>query len=1120
MACIEAAARTLAVANKWEQVGELAQELQSLQLQPSESQAAAVMVEALARRGLLSACLGLIASADRARLALPSKAREAALTAAAADGQWEEVLTLHRRLNEPGESEGLPPPPPPVAVLLPAIRAHGHLGQWRKAVRLAVQASRRSAGFRRGIMRRAPWDNELWASAAEACVDCATTSAAAARTARRLLAVRPAPAVASAAMRALAAAEQWDSASRVAVDILAQTAGQGVSGPSCFEDVRAWDAAVRSAATMNNVTLGVELARCSQVRGPREAHAMAVTACSQLQEWQLTMEHLPHARPLSAPEDEHAWLMGVLAANETGQHTVVVELFQERLPDLSSLSDAVLSQALPIGVHAAQRNAQPTEAVNMLTAAPHAAKWDLWEPALSMCVEAGHSRLVVDVLMKERGELWEDGELWMMENCGKQLLDLAAGQYLSEALTAASLQLVRASLTLQKQSTSTQQIGLGMNAAEMAIASVASKRAGLPPRNSPDFNGRRFGLISIGSHLHGLRQLDTSSPWLKDIGRLPMPERWRLIAEALSLMGFESTPELQDTAKAVVRDTFTTVKRKMKSQSDEEVSLLRMNGGVRFSKGVENQAEEAASYLAPLAERDVDISMDVEMMALLLFCETEGLPEGPTADQRKQVLDKLLENLAEGHEPSSLPGYIATLCHLSAEVWDWARSRADAEHFLTATEQLTTFLEHHKEGSEEDRELAYAVLADLLQNRLILPLFVQYGSQSLAWSEAVRDLERTDVFRSVIRIAAQDNALTPNLLRWLMADYSFSAAELLLFVDAGGQPTGDQLALACVGALGFTTPFAQDGASVSAFHNTTTVRAAWYDLKSVFEISMRPEVQSKLWPELEMSMAQRLEPLQDIVLLGANAQISILASSGGAWEFDELKAEVRSVLDCMGFPSGKIDAFLQGGVGEVSSRAAGQLNVAYVSWLSAGGWSVERRMFAPLLSRALYALDEDQPAMFGTRIDASDKWQFEGTLAPRLDFALCNPRLDKKEHSWAMRVKEKMMSSSAAMDLLTRAEKCIVNEEAFVLGAKEAGLAQTVEGLFGLDLAGLDAWTEPQKTDLRTSLSYMREVMRNKAMLTTSLTTGKQRQAVPKGRGFGGGSAGKAGGKGPKKKKR
>ena len=1119
MACIEAAARTLAVANKWEQAGELAQKLQSLQLQPSEPQAAGVMVEALARRGSLSACLGLIASADRARLALPSKAREAALTAAADDGQWEEVLTLHRRLTEPGESDGPPPPPPPVDVILPAIRAHGHLGQWRKAVRLAVQASRRGAGFRRGIMRRAPRDHELWASAAEACVDCATTSAAAARTARRVLAVRPAPAVASAAMRALAAAEQWGSASQVAVDVLAQTAGHGVSGPSCFEDARAWDAAVRSAANVDNMTLGVELARYSQVRGPREAHAIAVTACSLFQEWQLAMEHLPHARPLSAPEDELAWLMAISAANETGQHTVVVELFQERLPDLSSLSDDVLSQALPIGVDAAQRSAQPTEAVDMLTAAPRAATWDLWEPALSMCVDAGHPRLVLDALM-------EGGASQHAETRGKQLLDLAAGQYLSAALSAASLAWVRARFTVQKMSSATQQIGLGMNAAEMAIATMASVSAGLPPGNLPDFNGRRFGLISIGSHLHGLRQLDTLSPWLKDLGRVPMPERWRLIVEALSLMGFEPTPELQDTAKAAVRDIFTTIKKKMKSQSNEEVTRLQTSGGVTFSKAAEKQAEEAAAYLVLLAERDVDISMDVEMMALLLF-ETE---ESHTNDAMKEVLGELLENLADGFGPSSLPGYIAVLHFISAEVWDWAGSLADAEYFITATEPLTTFLEHQKEGSEEDRELAYALLADLWLSRLMLPLYVQYSSQSLAWSEAVRDLERTDVFRSVTRIAAQDNALTPNLLRWLMADYSFGAAEFVLFVDAGGQPTGDQLALACLGALGFTTPFAQDGASITAFHNTTTVRDAWFDLKSVWEIATRPEVQSKLWPELDMPMAQRLEPLQDIVLLGANAQISILGSSetilvsesGGAWDFDELKAEVRGVLDSMGFPSGKIDAFLQGGVGEVSSRAAGQLNVAYVSWLNAGGWSVERRMFAPLLSRALYALDEDQPAMFGMRIDVSGKWQFEGSLTPRLDFALRNPGLTSKDHSWATRVTEKIMSSSEAMQLLTRAEKCIVNEEALVLSAKEAGLAQTVEGLFDLDLAGLDAWTESQKTDLRTCLSYMREVLRNKAMLTTSLTTGKQRRAVPKGRGFGGGGAGKAKSKakGPKNKKR
>ena len=145
--------------------------------------------------------------------------------------------------------------------------------------------------------------------------------------------------------------------------------------------------------------------------------------------------------------------------------------------------------------------------------------------------------------------------------------------------------------------------------------------------------------------------------------------------------------------------------------------------------------------------------------------------------------------------------------------------------------------------------------------------------------------------------------------------------------------------------------------------------------------------------------------------------------------------------------------------------------------------------------------------MFGMRIDVSGKWQFEGSLTPRLDFALRNPGLTSKDHSWATRVTEKIMSSSEAMQLLTRAEKCIVNGEAFVLSAKEAGL---------------DAWTESQKTDLRTCLSYMREVLRNKAMLTTSLTTGKQRRAVPKGRGFGGGGAGKAKSKakGPKKRKR
>ena len=1085
------------------------------------------MVEALARRGSLSACLGLIASADRARLALPSKAREAALTAAAADGKWEEVLTLHSRLNEPGGSEGPQPPPPPVDVLLPAIRAHGHLGQWRKAVRLAVQASRRGAGFRRGIMRRAPWDQELWASAAEACVDCATTSAAAARTARRLLAVRPAPAVASAAVRALAAAEQWDSASRVAVDVLAQTAGQGVSGPSCFEDVRAWDAAVRSAAAIDNVTLGVELARCSQVRGPRESHAIAVTACSLLQEWQLAMEHLPHARPLSAPEDETAWLMGVLAANETGQHAVVVELFQERLPDLSSLSYDVLSQALPIGVDAAQRSGQPTEAVNMLTAAPRAikliagakfiagAKWDLWEPALSMCVEAGHSRLVIDALMEGGASQHAETER------GVQLLSFAVDHHLSQTLAAPALELIRTSFSMQRLSSSTQQIGLGMNAAEMAISGMMARRAGLPPTNLPDFNGRRFGLISIGSHLHGLRQLDATSPWLLDIGPLPMPKRWRLIVDAFSLMGFEPTPELQDTAKRVVRDTFTTVKRKIKAESDEEVSLLRMQGGVSYSKAAENQAEEALSMLGLCAERNIELSLDVEMMALQLFDADHVNKESKELLEQQRV-QELLDDLAAGREPASLPGYIATLSFLSRGVWSGIRSPVDAENFLAATEQLTTFLEYHKQGSEEERELAYALLADLLLNRLIVPIYIQYGNQSLAWSEAVRDLDRSGVFRPVIRIAAQDNSLTPDLLRWLMVDYSFSAAELVQWVDAGGRPTGDQLALTCLGALGFTTPFVQNGASVMAFHNTTTVREAWYDLKSIWELVVQPEVQSKLWPELEMSMTQRLEPLQDIVLLSAIAQVSIFASdgTGNPWEFEDLKAEVRGILNEMGFPSGKIDAFLQGSLAEVSSRASELLNIAYVSWLNAGGWSVERRMFAPLLSRALYALDEDQPVMFGMRIDASGQWEHDGTITPRLDLGLRNQV--NEHHAWAMRVVEQIMSSSAIIGLLIRAEKCIVNEEALVLGAQEAKFAKTVEGLFGLDLAGLDAWTELQKTDLRTSLSYMQQVLKSRAMLTTSMTPGKQRKAAPKGRGFGSsGGAGKAAGKpGPKKRRR
>ena len=119
-----------------------------------------------------------------------------------------------------------------------------------------------------------------------------------------------------------------------------------------------------------------------------------------------------------------------------------------------------------------------------------------------------------------------------------------------------------------------------------------------------------------------------------------------------------------------------------------------------------------------------------------------------------------------------------------------------------------------------------------------------------------------------------------------------------------------------------------------------------------------------------------------------------------------------------------------------------------------------------------------------------------------------------------MRVVEQVMHSSATMQLLTRAEKCIVNEETLVLSENEAGLAQTVQELFELDLSELGAWTEAQKVDLRTGLSYLRQVLKSRELLDVSLTSGKQRQAVPKGRGFGGSGAAKAGAKRTKKKKR
>ena len=72
-----------------------------------------------------------------------------------------------------------------------------------------------------------------------------------------------------------------------------------------------------------------------------------------------------------------------------------------------------------------------------------------------------------------------------------------------------------------------------------------------------------------------------------------------------------------------------------------------------FSKAAAKQAEEAAAYLFRLAERDVDISMDVEMMALLLF-ETEE--EGHSNDVSCYVgTNSALVFATQNDESTNLP---------------------------------------------------------------------------------------------------------------------------------------------------------------------------------------------------------------------------------------------------------------------------------------------------------------------------------------------------------------------------------------------------------------------------------------------------------------------------------
>lgn len=707
--CIEAVARTLGASKRWKEAAQLAHEMRDLG-PPSDAGAAAAMIEAFARRGSPEACLSLLSEADRANLRLPGQALETALRAAVSEQRWEEVVVLHRRIYQPSDTSKIGPPHPP-ETLFSVIRAHGHLGQWRQAVRLAAQASRRGVAAK-----------ELWPVTAAAVADCAESNPSAARTAHRLLAIHPTPEVSATVICALTAARLWEVAATVTAMALV-----GAYGEPCFAEPRGWDAAVAASCTVENSTLALKLARCRRSGGSREAHAAVLTICGESDEWVLALEHLPHARPLYTPADGRAWLMGLLAAAKAGQHALVIELIHEMGSSLGAVRADLLEQALTIGVDAAERVGQPMQGLRMLTNASPRTTWPQWEAALAACIDAGHAEPVIDALLGGPAT-----ELAATET-GRRLLADAASAYLQEALAAPSLQLARSILEDWQLSSLTQGMCLGAKAADMAKASLHSIRSGGPPLDLPEFDGRRSSLVSVGAHLSGLRDVDLASPYLAGRGK-PPPKRSHLAMDMISLMGFEPTPARRQITEATARSFFATVKKLRKNSKTtpmpkdeaEEVEQMRkmfnaalnetLESGSKYSSRFERSLRVALDLLKRCSERDIDLQLDASIMSLLLF--TEG--EDPSAVQ--EVMEEMMQSLCE-EEVASLPGFIAALALLAEhEVECRAGNRArwtqvDARLFLAATDQLCSFLEKHKEGSAEERVLAYGLLAQLLANR-------------------------------------------------------------------------------------------------------------------------------------------------------------------------------------------------------------------------------------------------------------------------------------------------------------------------------------------------------------------------------------------------------------------
>jgi len=627
----------------------------------------------------------------------------------------------------------------------------------------------------------------------------------------------------------------------------------------------------------------------------------------------------------------------------------------------------------------------------------------LWQLALTNCLEAGDAQIVIDMLI--------DGPAseFAQTDVGRGLLGNAAGIYVAQTLVDTGELGKAVEQHIYGPSPDLGAMGrLRKYLASVLMSEQANSRADV----YLELHGRRRGTGSLGLYLCAIRDAGkqaNAGSMHSMRSEVPRARRSDLLVDLLSLMGFVPTPQLRESVRAMVRHAIPVLKKAMKQVESEEAteetratSRQDVNGNRTTASMEEDKKRGAARRKVKHAfdlidlcdQRGIGLRAEACLMAILV----RGLSRGATLPRERmleivEMLPQLHQQLlANGSDTGgnnmvnmTMPTYIATLAIIGKSAVDlmdlglW--SQADARGFLGASENWTTFLARCEVGTAEQRGVAYEMLGELLQARWQATLYAQHGhGPDYFDGQGAGDLQNAERLLSVIRLAAADKTvrLDAHLLGRLMirSDQSDTAglnAAVLAFVDAGGRPSGGQLVLMSLASLGFTFQFGALGTEVSSCHNVSCLRGAWYDLKSVWQLTSRPEVARELWPELHASGAslnQILEPLQDILLLGALGQVALLdplhgraAGSGDtfapAWAVDELQAELRSVLLTTSIAESKVDALLNCERDELVARACAALTATHVVWAKEGGWSLESRTFAPPLTLYINSLDEE-----------------------------------------------------------------------------------------------------------------------------------------------------------------